>query len=143
MGMEPMVDVVFQLLIFFLFSFHVRLLETLYPVEVISARPETRTLDQNPPVVVLEAGPDGDLSAIRLDAAPLDSLADLENALRKWPAGQEHADRRVFLRPATALKYEHVVAAALTIGRAGKQVQLASSGTGVSETLREASHEKP
>ncbi len=57
MAIDPMVDVVFLLLIFFLFSFQVRMIESLYDVQVASLAPSERPPDTPPLKVTLQSRP--------------------------------------------------------------------------------------
>ncbi|MBX3414166.1 MAG: biopolymer transporter ExbD [Pirellulales bacterium] len=83
--MTPMIDVVFQLLIFFLFSFNIVALEGDFRIKMpqASAAPMPPELPQLPPIRVrLLAGPNGELAGIQMGEQPLASFRELHLALR-------------------------------------------------------------
>jgi len=134
--MDPMVDVVFQLLVFFLFSFQVRMLETVLATEIAVPRPpsvQPVEKDDKPPLrLALEAGPDGVLTALSVDGEPVASLADLPAVLARREADRPAEKRQVELRPADEVRYDGVVQAARAVADARWRPQL-----GVVATVKE------
>ena len=78
--MTPMIDVVFQLLIFFLFSFKIASIEGDFNIKMPLAAAAQMPSDAPPlpPIRVrLVAGPEGELAAIQMGEQPLTSFRDL------------------------------------------------------------------
>lgn len=131
MALAPMVDVVFQLLVFFIFAYQIRIMEQFYWVRVPESSPAARSDDAPPLRVRLEAGTDGALAGIVVDDRLWSTWAEFEAALADRPAAGGEA-RSALLQSAAGLKYRHVVRAALALQQRGWTVSLleaVSSGT--------------
>ncbi len=117
--MDPMVDVVFQLLVFFLFSFQVRMLETVLATEIAVPRPPAvapQDPDEKKPLqLAFQANADGSLAGLTLDQQPLASLESLPAALGRRETDRPPEKRQVELRPADGLRYDVVVQAARVV----------------------------
>jgi biopolymer transport protein ExbD len=86
--MTPMIDVVFQLNIFFLFTFKIVTLEGDFNIRMPSAA-AARSLQQSetlPMTLTMKAGPNGELSELRLDGRSFgnarDAFAKLHQLIR-------------------------------------------------------------
>lgn len=80
--MTPMIDVVFQLLIFFVFSFKIVTQEGDFNVKMPIAGGAAMNTDALPPFKVrLIAGADGKLGGIQLDGQPIDSFRALHEQI--------------------------------------------------------------
>ena len=80
MNMTPMIDIVFQLLIFFIMTFKIVALEGDFNIQMPSAAPASGVPDplQDAPLkLTLKANDDGTLASIRLDERPFDSMEAL------------------------------------------------------------------
>ena len=71
--MTPMIDIVFQLLIFFIMTFKIVAREGDFNVKMPAASPQQQTIEEPPPLdlsvqVFLEAGADGGLAGIKVTA---------------------------------------------------------------------------
>lgn len=123
--MTPMIDVVFQLLIFFLFTFKIRPIEgeiavTLPPIEAGAARQEQEIAPTERVHVRLEAGVGGQLANIIVEEQAIGT--DLE-ALRQllvaaFPGGPTE-DSEVEIDADDRLLYGHVVQVASVVLQAG------------------------
>jgi biopolymer transport protein ExbD len=126
--MDSMVDIVFQLLIFFLFTFQVRMLETVLATEIAVPRPPSAQpveKDDRPPLqLVLQARPDGAIESLTLDGEPVASLEALATALARREADRPAEKRQVALRPAEGVRYDGVVQAARVVAEARWRPQL-------------------
>ena len=124
MQMEPMVDVVFLLLVFFLFTFQVRLMEQLYLVEVPGTAKAAELPTEEPLRVGLQATPTGGLAAIVMETEQYRSVEQFQEALEAQAARQGIDATKVSLKPASRLKYRHVVEVAMAVRRSGLIVNL-------------------
>lgn len=80
--MTPMIDVVFQLLIFFMFTFKIASSEGDFNVKMPVAGGAAMNADVLPPFKVrLVAGADGKLGGIQLDGQPIDSFRTLHEQI--------------------------------------------------------------
>lgn len=80
--MTPMIDVVFQLLIFFMFTFKIASQEGDFNVKMPVAGGAAMNTDVLPPFKVrLVAGADGKLAGIQMDGNPIDSFPALHEAI--------------------------------------------------------------
>ena len=127
--MDSMVDIVFQLLVFFLFTFQVRLFETILPAEIALPRPKpaARPLEKDekrPLLLRLEADGAGQLATATLDGQPLPNLAALPERLRGLEADRPMEKRQVELHPADGVHYNVVVEAAGLVARSRWTLQL-------------------
>ncbi|MGD9721702.1 MAG: ExbD/TolR family protein [Pirellulales bacterium] len=78
MQMTPMIDIVFQLLIFFLFSFKIVAIEGDFNIRMPVAGPGTPNLEAQLPIKIkLSADAEGDLTGIQMADRPLPSFAAL------------------------------------------------------------------
>jgi len=121
--MTPMIDVVFQLLIFFLFSFKIASVEGDFNIKMPLAAAAQMPSDAPPlpPIRVrLVAGPQGELSAIQMGEQPLTSFRDLHIAVRGLvgdaggpAAGSEGLE--VELDCDYDLHYQHVIEAITSV----------------------------
>ena len=143
MQMEPMVDVVFQLLVFFIFAFQVRVMEQHYWVRLAAAEKSAKAAPEKPLKVELQARPDGQLAELVLAGQRLDTLSQLESALRQRPRPGKSAESTVFVKPVALLKYKHVVEAAMVIRHAGWGVSLLGADGRPGSTSGESSHGSP
>lgn len=85
LDMTSMIDIVFQLLIFFIMTFKIVAVEGDFNIKMPLAAPSSGTPDENllPPIRVrLTAAPDGTLAGIRMGDRGLASFADLHNEVR-------------------------------------------------------------
>ncbi len=80
--MTPMIDVVFQLLIFFMFTFKIATQEGDFNVKMPVAGGAAMNTDVLPPFKVrLVAAADGKLAGIQLDAQPVDNFKTLHEQI--------------------------------------------------------------
>ncbi len=123
--MTPMIDVVFQLLIFFLFTFKIRPIEgeiavSLPPVEAGAARQEEEITPAERVHVRLEAGVGGQLANIVVEdqaiGTDLDALRQLLTAA--FPGGPGE-DAEVEVDADDQLLYGHVIRVAGVILQSG------------------------
>jgi biopolymer transport protein ExbD len=78
LNMTPMIDVVFQLLSFFLFSFKIAAQEGDFNVRMPLAGPGTPNVEQQLPIKIrLTADASGNLAGIQMADRPLDDFAEL------------------------------------------------------------------
>jgi biopolymer transport protein ExbD len=124
-NMTPLIDVVFQLLIFFILSFRIVDQEGDLAIKMPSEHVGGESVDHPdlPPLAVrLVAGPAGELAEIRL---PSEKLAGTDE-LRSRVAGivANYPELEVDLHCDASLKYEHAVAALTAVSghRAGGDV---------------------
>jgi biopolymer transport protein ExbD len=118
MQMTPMIDVVFQLLTFFLFSFKIATVEGDFNIKMpLAAAQQSSTPPATvPPIQVrLTAGPDGELTGIRMGQQQLPSFEALHTQIRALlppspvPGASDGAE--VELDCDYNLKYENVIQA--------------------------------
>ncbi len=129
-----MVDVVFQLLVFFIFTFQIRVMERYYWVRVAKTKAAQVTPESKPPKVKLQSRPDGELQAILLDEKPLQTPDDLAAELLRRPRSPESQPATVFVTPVGVLKYRNVVAVTMAIQRAGWAVALMRADSGAASS---------
>ena len=127
---DPMADVVFLLLVFFLFAFQFQSNGRLLKAETTEApRKDTPTELQetgtsNPALIVhLSAGPDRRLESILVGGERFQSIRDL-TAL----GGRVGTHSTVMLRADDSLEYRFVVEVTAVLVRMGYSVQLESNG---------------
>ena len=122
MQMTPMIDIVFQLLVFFVMSFKIVEVEGDFNIKMPAAAPsEGPVEDTFPPITVrLEADNQGRLAGIRLGSKPLTSFQALHLEIRaligddRGP-GSFAESAEVELDVDYNLKYEYVVHAITAI----------------------------
>lgn len=124
MPLEPLVDVVFQLLVFFLFTFQIRLMERLYWVETPAATANAAPNQQPTIHVRLHARKTGQLATIGVEQEQLQTIDRLETVLQHRVAVSRGGSPRVLLRPDAGIEYHSVVQAALAARRAGCDLSL-------------------
>jgi biopolymer transport protein ExbD len=114
--MTPMIDVVFQLLTFFLFSFRIASVEGDFNIKMPLAGPGRPSVEspQLPINVRLKASADGSLAGIQLGDKRVGSFKDLQKEILSIvgnPAGPSSAaaDAEVELNCDYNLKYKYVV----------------------------------
>jgi biopolymer transport protein ExbD len=116
--MTPMIDVVFQLLAFFIMTFKIASIEGDFNIRMpLAAAQQTSTPPATvPPIQVrLTAGPDGELTGIRMGQQPLGSFEELHLQIRSLlpaapiPGASDGAE--VELDCDYNLKYENVIQA--------------------------------
>ncbi len=120
-AMTPMIDVVFQLLIFFLMTFKPIVHEGQFEVAM---SPAGQAVPQQesilPPLTVqLAADENGVLAGIALGNTPLESMAQLTREVQFIATGELASELEVELRADERLRYEYVVAAINALTRAG------------------------
>lgn len=116
--MTPMIDIVFQLLIFFIFSFKIAGQEGDFTINMPpEGVPSGVNLDQTPPIAVrLEADQAGALTSITMGDAPIASFSELQLAIidvigdERGP-GSRQETTEVVLDCDYQLRYEHVIEA--------------------------------
>ena len=122
MPMAPMVDVVFLLLVFFIFTYQVRVLERYYWVGIPPSRRGAVT-EGKPVMVRLEATAGGELAAIVSDSQRWSTLDEFVWEMQRRFQAPGSA-RPILVEPAGILKYEHVVAVSMIIRQNGWQLSL-------------------
>jgi biopolymer transport protein ExbD len=124
LNMTPMIDVVFQLLTFFMFTLKPLIHEGQFVVNLpaggVAAPVET---PEFPPIpVFLRATPDGDLAAILLGDLPVRSFEDLQIQVQAIAGGQMRESVEAEIHADDTLQYVHVISAvnALTAAKISK-----------------------
>lgn len=118
-NMTPMIDCVFQLLIFFLLTLRYSATEGDFNIKMPLAAPEAKQVDdvQSPTIRVrLRSNPDGSLAGILMGERPLKSIAELHAEIRKIvrpgrAPGQTGGPDEVELECDYGLRYEYVIEA--------------------------------
>lgn len=118
-NMTPMIDVVFQLMIFFMLTLNIVAPEGDFDIRMPlakSAGPPTDDLQLPPIRVRLTADPAGGLLAITMNGEPVAGFADLQQRVAgivaaAVAAGGTAADVELELDSAEELRYAHVVKA--------------------------------
>ncbi|MCE2792337.1 MAG: ExbD/TolR family protein [Planctomycetota bacterium] len=111
--MTPMIDVVFQLLIFFVWTSSFQVIEQVLPSSLSAATGKQQSeLEQPPPEadfdqVVIRIGWDGSMPSFRINDAPVPSLAEIRSSLERLHAVKQ--DATVILHPDPAVPLEHVI----------------------------------
>ena len=109
---NPMVDVVFLLLVFFLFSFQVKMIEVHQQVRsAAKAEAAAGEKESEQKLLTLIASPQGVLAGIQLDEQIIEHLEQLGEELGEYPADLENAPR-LLISPQAGLHYRHVIQAA-------------------------------
>lgn len=114
LGLTPMIDVTFQMLVFFLLTLRILRPEGDFDVRMPAAAPGTRRpIDADLPVTIgLRAGPGGRLASIQWGDSTLSDFRELRRRVRDLSAARQGTD--VPLPPLELecdyqLRYEHVV----------------------------------
>jgi len=91
--MTPMIDIVFQLLVFFVMTFKIVQPEGDFNIKMPQAAPQVGPPSEDlPPMTVrLQAGPDGQLTSIHLNERSLSSFKELRTAMMQLVGSQEGA----------------------------------------------------
>lgn len=111
--MTPMIDVVFQLLIFFVWTSSFQMIEQVLPSRLSTATGKQQAeLEQPPPEadfdqVVIRIGWDGAAPGFRINDAPVPSLAEVRGSLERLHAVKQ--DATVILHPDPNVPLEHVI----------------------------------
>ena len=112
--MTPMIDIVFQLLIFFVLTFRIAQPEGEFEMQMPRGRTAGAATSEIPPmIVVLESSDAGALESVSFNNEPLAGLEQLHQRVSSLVAENPHltTDGRVELRCDHHLAYEHAVAA--------------------------------
>lgn len=126
MNMTPMIDVVFQLLTFFMFTLKPMIHEGQFAVNMAAAgQSATPTVEESkiPPLAVyLKATADGDLAAILLGERQLRNFDDLRIQVQTLAGGAFAEEVEAEIHADDSLQYAHLVSAvnALTAARIAK-----------------------
>lgn len=123
--MTPMIDIVFQLLVFFIMTFKIVSLEGDFNIKMPLAAESEQMPDDMPPIppirVRLAAGPDGEIAGIRMGERQLNSFNELHLAIRGivgdggGPAAGAADGFEVELDCDYDLRYEHVIQAVTAV----------------------------
>lgn len=117
LNMTAMIDIVFQLLIFFIMTLHIVTPEGDFNIRMPLFEPSLGEIDvcpTSPLKLTLSAAPDGRLAALRLGDAPVadfDALRARILLLVQVAGGPNKADLEVELACDDRLHYDHVVQA--------------------------------
>jgi biopolymer transport protein ExbD len=112
--MTPMIDIVFQLLIFFVLTLRIAQPEGDFDMQMPPGRTADAATSEFPPlIVVLKCDEEGGLEGVSLNSEPLGSLDQLHLRVSRLVADnpQLTAEGRVELRCDGDLAYEHTIAA--------------------------------
>ena len=129
LDMTSMIDIVFQLLIFFVMQFKVIELEGDFNIRMPAAGPSSGAPDediQEPYRITLKSNADGELSGIKLDSNPMESLAELHQAvIARATGGGASGDAEAEFDCDYDLKYANVVGAITAVsGKVGEDGQV-------------------
>ncbi len=142
LNLTPMLDVAFQLLIFFVLTASFALGEGILPADLPTGQGAKKKSESPPeqPLVIRLSPMAGDKTDIRIEGLsdPLDNFQHLFRQLETWrydeqsnPDGIYKSDNPVILRPAPGVDWEHVIAAFNACVRAGfKNVNFAEATSG-------------
>lgn len=128
LAMDPMVDIVFQLLIFFLFSFQIKSMEILVPAQVAQEKKgygavvEKKDSQKNVRMELV-SGKDGGLVEIKLNQESFGSLDLIESKLKIIISKPEFS-KIVEIWSDDDLKFENVINALFEVQRCNAKVQL-------------------
>lgn len=123
MNMTPMIDVCFQLIIFFMLSLRLYTPEGDFSIKMPLAAPQQGLPDetQSPPIKIrLRADRDGNLAALKMGERPLASFQELQRQIRDLSLldrgpGATASSAEVELDCDYNLKFEYVVSALTAI----------------------------
>ena len=116
--MTPMIDIVFQLLVFFVMTFKIAALEGDFNIKMPAAAPSQGTPDEDqlPPMTMrLTANADGELTGIQLNDIGFGSFDELHehvlSVIRTDSGPGLAGDVEIEIDCDYGLKYKHVIAA--------------------------------
>ena len=120
--MTPMIDIVFQLLVFFVMTFKIAPLEGDFNIKMPLASPQAGVpTDELPPMTLrLRAADDGSLASIRLNERNIESFGQLRSLIvglvgnEQGPPG-DSVSAEIEIDFDYHLKYENVIAAVTAI----------------------------
>lgn len=119
--MDPMVDIVFQLIIFFLFTFQIKVMEDLKVAEL--TQPGIVEKGEPPPVLVLKknnGNPKGPVEEVLLNDRKLAGIAGIAEALKDLKSSDF-----VALVPEDGVVFREVVSALAEVKKSGWKPKLA------------------
>jgi biopolymer transport protein ExbD len=133
MNMTPMIDVVFQLLTFFMFTLKPMIHEGQFAVSMSAgavAAPEVEEFKIPPLAVHLKATENGDLAAILLGDRQVQSFVDLQIQVQMLAGGAMADEVEAEIHADDALQYSHLIGAvnALTAAKISK-INFAGGGS--------------
>jgi biopolymer transport protein ExbD len=111
--MTPMIDVVFQLLIFFVWTSSFAVIEQVLPSSLSAASGKQESVLEQPPPeadfdqVVIRISWDGQSPSFRINDAPVPSLAEIRASLQRLHGVKQ--DATVILHPDPNVPLEHVI----------------------------------
>lgn len=107
--MSAMIDIVFLLLIFFVMTFQIVVLESNLPVAAPAAGDPGMAALQLPHIVRLDATAEGDLAGVRLNDEPVADLSQLREHARGLVEQSSAADLEFVVECDQRLNYRHAV----------------------------------
>ena len=118
--MTPMIDIVFQLLVFFVFTFKIVLPEGDFNIRMPSASASTTSEPSETPLlrVRLQADESRDLASLQLGDRPIASFEELQKEIRSLvedDAGPGTSEQEVEIEADYDLKYRYVINAVTAI----------------------------
>ena len=120
--MTPMIDIVFQLLVFFVMTFKIAQPEGDFNIKMPQASPKAGTpSDELPPMTIrLRAAEDGSLASIRLNERNVESFGQLRIHIislvgNEQGPGGDSVSAEIEIDSDYHLKYEHTMAAVTAI----------------------------
>ncbi|QDT00028.1 ExbD/TolR family protein [Adhaeretor mobilis] len=117
--MTPMIDIVFQLLVFFVFTFKIVLPEGDFNIRMPASAGSSAQPSETPLLKVkLVAGADRELARIQLGDQPYASFLDLQNAIRGMvddSGGPGTTDQEVEIDADFDLRYQYAINAMTAI----------------------------
>lgn len=114
LDMTPMIDIVFQLLIFFVMTFKIVTLEGDFDVKMPRAAPSPQAAPLPPIRLTMQADAEGNLAGLLLDRKPVPDFATLRSEVIALVGGtdaQARAETEIELDVDYQLKYQHVIGA--------------------------------
>ncbi len=130
LSMDPMVDIVFLLLVFFLFTFQLRISEIQWSVETVVSGAGTPA-DGEPPLKIEMT--ENSTGAAVIIAGRSVELSALRDYLLREGAGRSVEDRVALLRPVSRSRYEEIVEVAAAVESAEWSLQLATGEAATSD----------
>ena len=114
LDMTPLIDIVFQLLVFFALTLRVAQPEGQFEMQLPRGHAAGPATSETPPlVVVLTSSDAGELQSVSLNQQPLADITQLHERIRGLVRENPHlaATGRVELRCDRSLAYQHTIAA--------------------------------